>query len=30
MHGINDSVKFAFKKNLKHVMIHKYVRYKFK
>jgi len=30
MHGRNDSVKFAFKKNFKHVMIHKYVRYKFK
>jgi hypothetical protein len=30
MHGRNDSVKFAFKKNLKHVMIHMYVRYKFK
>jgi len=30
MHGRNYSVKFAFKKNLKHVVIHKYVRYKFK
>ena len=30
MHGRNDSVKFAFKKNLNHVMIHEYVRYKFK
>jgi len=30
MHGRYDSVKLAFKKNFKHVMIHEYVKYKFK
>jgi len=30
MHTRNESVKFAFNKNFKHAMIHKYVSYKFK